>query len=298
MSRPILGLMVLLLLGGCTETITHETSDGSITDGSIAHDNRMADLAVDRTADQQATGPALRIHVKGDLTPVTFTDGLAGQTPKSYTMGLVRFELMRSATDPSPVTVFDHGATPVQVDMLSTTLAGSAPIADLTPGTFTHGRALLAYCIFTVVGTVHAGLSLSGDLTVTGALSDTTINSKSYQQNQADYTFKAGSIQQTLPGTLPPLPSVGGGSVVQEEGKTWLVFSFPSPIVLQGIVSGDLATPRDQSATIIYKVFESFRWQDQTKPGYAAGVFDVDALAMSFEPVVSFGATGYSVVIE
>ena len=91
-------------------------SGGSLTDGGPAEEG------------------TIEIYVQGELTPKVFSDGLSGQTPEDYVMGLSRFDLMRSATDPAPVTAFDHGARSVEVDMLGRTLAGTARTAEIQPG--------------------------------------------------------------------------------------------------------------------------------------------------------------------
>ena len=264
---------------GCDDPVKHFTDGASVDDGGAP-------------AEGGASGQFLSIYVQGDKRPTTFTDGLSGQTPKDYKMGLARFELLRSATDNSPMTVFDHKDKPVMVDMLKKTLVGKADLATLTPGTYTHGRVLLTSCQFTVSATVHAGLALPGDIQVKAALSDTTMDGKPWKQGQTTFTFKAGAITQTVPGLLPPLPSTGGGSVVQKGGKTFMLFAYPAPIIVAPVAT------RSYSGTMVYKVFESFRWQDETKPNYKKKVFDVDALAMTFELVKSFGATGYGVELN
>ena len=235
----------------------------------------------------------LRIYVQGDKRPTTITDKLSGQTPRDYKMGLGRFELMRSATDPSPLTVFDHQAKPGMVGMLGKTLVGQAELSKLTPGSYTRGRVLLTWCEFTVSATGHAaGLAVPGDIMVKAALSDTTHQGKAWKQGQATFTFKAGALQQTAPGLLPPLPSTGGGAVVQQGGKTYMVFTYPAPIVIAP------SAGKSYTGTMVYKVFESFRWQDETKPNYKVKTFDVDGLGLTYEPVKGFGATGYGVELN
>ena len=279
-------LWLAFLVAGCgTDTIEHGSPDGSTGDRGSALEARSAEVSA--TGDGAGDG-TLSIWIRGDLTPQSFSDGLAGQTPKPYTMGLGRFDLMTSSGDPAPVIVFDHGAKPVEVDLLGTTLGGSAKMSALKAGTYTWGRVLLTSSTFTVATTVHVGVPVGGTIKVQTALSDTTLEGKPWTQGQTSFTFAAGSFQQTLPATLPPLPTTGGGSIVQTGGKTWLVFPFPSPLSVG-------PSAKDHKATIVYKVFESFRWQDETKTGYTAKVFDADGLALSFEPVKNFGASGYAV---
>ena len=283
-------LVWMLALGalvgaGCDEPVNHFTDDGAHAGDGGAADGLEGEGG--------AGGHSLSIYVQGDNRPTSITDGLAGQTPKNYTMGLAHFELLRSATDPSPVTVFDHKDKPVMVDMLKKTLVGEADLASLTPGTYTHGRVVLTSCEFTVATTVHVGgLPVPGDILVKAALSDTRLDGKAWKQGQTTFTFKAGALAQTVPGLLPPLPSTGGGSVVQKDGKTLMLFTYPTPIIVAP------AATKSHSGTIVYKVFESFRWQDEAKPNYKKKVFDVDGLALTFEPVKSFGATGYGVELN
>jgi len=274
-------LTLVFGLAACTDTIDHNTLDAALDlhlADTVAHEAQPAD---------DAASPMLSIFIRGESTPTTFTDGYSGQTPKEYRMGLGRFDIMTSAADPSPVTVFDHGASPVEVDMLSKTLGGQAPIADLPAGTYTHGRVLLTMTSFTVAATVHIGAAVPGDLKVVVALSDTTVGGAAWSKGKATFTF----AQQTLPAVVPPFPTTGGGAVVEEPGKTWLVFPFPAPITLS-------PTTASHTATIVYKVYQAFRWEDESKAGYAPGAFDVDPLAMSWEPLKNFGATGYAVELN
>ena len=134
MKRMLCVIWLALLAAGCgSDTVTHVTPDSA-----VASDGPIADLSVDTVSpDTLGPGPYLRIYVRGDTSPVTFTDGYAGQTPKLHRMGLGRFDLMTSATDPSPALVFDHKDKPVDVDLLSETLAGQVSIASITPGTYT-----------------------------------------------------------------------------------------------------------------------------------------------------------------
>lgn len=287
--RTCFAALALSLAAGCgTDTIEHGSLDGSAADGgATTRETRPGEAS----AHDGGGDGTLSIWIRGDLTPASFGDGLAGQTPKPYTMGLGRFDLMTSSADPNPVTVFDHGAKPVEVDLLGLTLGGSAKLSALKGGSYGWGRVLLTSSTFTVATTVHVGIPVGGTIKVQTALSDTTLEGKAWTQGQTTFTFAAGSFQQTLPAALPPLPTTGGGSVVQTGGKTWLVFPFPSPLSIG-------PSAKDHKATIVYKVFESFRWQDETKAGYAAKVFDVDGLALSFEPVKNFGATGYAIETE
>ncbi len=293
-TRTLAALALLLGLVGCNETIDHHTvADASGREGGVRLEGgaeARADAGRDARGEAGEGGaPAtLSIYIQGDTTPSTFSDGLAGQTPKEYAMGLGRFDLLRSPADPAPVVVFDHGSQPVEVDLLGLTLGGQARFADLPAGSYSHGRILLTMSRFKVAAQVHVGaMTVPGDISVVSALSDTTIEGKAWKQGETTFSF----MTYTLPAVLPLLPTTGGGTVVQMNGQTWLVFAFPTPITIG-------PSAKDRKATIVYKVFESFRWQDETKPGYFQQQLDVDALGLSYEPVKSFGATGYGVDLQ
>lgn len=237
----------------------------------------------------------LTIEVEGQTTAHTFTDGLSGQTPQNYYMGLGGFELMTSATDPAPVSVFDHGGSYEEVDMLTTSVAGSARLIDLPPGTYTHGRVLLHTVRFAVDTTFHATtvtLNYPTQVNVIAALSDTTIGTQAHDQGWVQYSVTVPILGDvSIPGTLPALPSTAGGAMVQSGGQTWLIFPFPEPIVVASIPTGPI------TATIVYDVFESFRWEELAASGFATGVFDTSEDG-TFEPVHNFGANDYSIVIQ
>ena len=64
-----------------------------------------------------------------------------------------------------------------------------------------------------------------------------------------------------------------------------MVFAFDQPITLTSQLD------RNLSVSIVFEVFDSFRWEDQDEPEYTDGVFDTTAT--TYEPVRNFGATGY-----
>jgi hypothetical protein len=259
--------------------------DGAATDGAVQTDGGGDP--------DGSTGYQLRIYVEGDMTPKTFTDGYSGQTPTDYYMGISRFDIMTSETDPNPVTVFDYGENYMEVDMSQNTEVGSVALADIPFNFYSHGRVLLKMTRFDVETTVHATMppaDLPGTVTVVAALSDALIDNVQRSQDWVQYTFNVmGGITTT--GTLPELPSTGGGTVVKENGRLWLVFP------LTGGLTIDPLPTQDHSATIIYEIYESFRWQDEQETNYTDDVFDSNADG-STEPVMNFGATGYQINVQ
>jgi hypothetical protein len=272
-----------LLVAACGGGTTRATPDAG------------ADAAVeDVLAPGDAPGRAvIEIYVAGDLTPKTFTDGASGETPTLYTMGLSRFDLLRSPGDPAPVTVFDHGSDWAEVDLLTTTLVGTADTASLPAGPYSHARVRLTMAKCTVAATAHqSGFAVPGTLTTVAAFTGTSIGGQTYTKGEARFTFTAslGGFSQSVTGAIPALPPAPGVTIVEDATGTWLVFPFPEPLAL------DPTDPATHRATITFDVYESFRWQDQNDPGYAAGVFDLTATGA--EPVTNFGVTGYRLAAQ
>lgn len=241
-------------------------------------------------ADRDLGSGNIEIWVRGDLTPKTFTDGLSGQTPEAQSFSIGRFELLRTSTDAHPIVAFDHGRNPVAADMLSRTLVGRVSSASIAAGTYRWGRVLLTSVELRVRATAHVpglGFGVPGTITTVGALTDTEINGMPWMKGHAEYRFESAGQSYTIPGTLPPFPTTSGGAIVETSTATWLLFPFTTAFTVD---------PRDtqaQSTTIVYEVFESFRWQDQSTVGFTAGVFDLDGASRSTEPVRQVGATNY-----
>lgn len=288
-----------LWLAGCEFRATLGFSDedgGEGLDGCClpplnqdAGSDAGGDARPDGGSDGGLDGGAMNIaiYVVGDLGPRP-PDQYSGQTPRAQSVDISRFELLRSQSDPAPVTVFDHGSAPVRCDLLGTTLAGKGSSDRIPAGSYTHGRALMGLFQATVEMTAHAsGSSFPGTLTVTQAINATELNGQAWPKGKAEYAFDYGVGKTSSPGLAQPLPSTAGGVLVEEGSRTWLVFPFSVPFLIN---PGDLS-PR--TATIVYYVHQSFRWEDQPKPGFDAGVFDYEVATNSTEPVRNFGARGY-----
>lgn len=232
----------------------------------------------------------IEIWVRGDLTPKTFNDGWAGQTPEAQTFSIGRLDLLRTATDTRPVVAFDHGQRPIPADMLGRTLVGRVSSASIAAGTYRWGRVLLTSVELRVRATAHIpglGFGVPGTITTIGALSNTELNGTPWMKGRAEYRFESAGQSYTIPGILPPFPSTSGGSIVETSTTTWLLFPFSTAFRV------DPANTQPQSSTIVYDVYESFRWEDQTTAGFTVGVFDLDGASRSTEPVHQVGATNY-----
>ena len=257
-------------------------------------DPRTLDGGVDADLDGDAqtadSGPLVSIYAEGDRTEKTFTDGLSGQTPSHYVMWINKFELLRSANDSNPALVFDHGTDYAMADMLSAdaSMVGQIPAADLPLGIYTHARVVLIAASVTVDDAAFhfMGTPTPGPLNIFAALSDCVIDQQSYSQNDAEYTFNS----VTYDGTLPQLPTTSVGTIEQTGGETLLTVILPESL--------DLRAPpeNDQNVTVVFEVYECFRWQELQQPDYQDGVFDFTQT--SYEPVMNFGATGYRIELR
>jgi hypothetical protein len=243
----------------------------------------------DAGADDAPGREVIEIYIEGDpITPKTYTDGYSGQTPRDFTMGLQRLELLRAADDPDPVTVFDLPSGYTEVDMSQKTLLGVGRTGEIPAGSYSHVRALLIMARFTVDATAHSGsASLAGAVTVLDAISDATIDGTPLTKGQCRLHFESPSYSTTLTYTLPPLATATGGTLVDDGPRTWLLFPFPLPI---DIDPADTAT---HQATVTFETYESFRWEEKALSGYTTGVWDVAMATTDAEAVKSFGATGY-----
>lgn len=310
---------LLVVSSGCgLEVVNHSDSgfDGGVSDSGVgdggagggdsgvdggldAGTDAGLDAGVDAGTDAGTPQPPfdagngnISIYVRGDLTPKSFADGNAGQTPSVQVMGVSRLDLMRSSSDPAPVTAFDHADSPALVDMLSpnASLVARVQSSNLPPGTYLYGRALMTLARVTVDATAHLGsFNPPGKLTITSALSDTTVAGVPWVKGRTEYEFlPSGSANPVaFSGFAPPLPNASGATVVQEPHRTWLVFPLSAPFIIDPLDT----SPR--SATIHYEIYKSFRWMDQSSLGYATDVFDLGPITMDAEPVRNFGATGY-----
>jgi len=244
--------------------------------------------------DAQVTGDAsmpgggsISIYLTGDLTPKTFTDGLQGQTPTSYLIALSEYWVQTSLSDPAPVFCFDAGAAPVVADLQHDTLIGVCQTQDIPTAEYTHGRVKVDWVTYTVHGTLHyQNMPLPGEFTFFRAYSDTTYNGDSYQAGQGTIAF-AGATQVTIPYSFDPPLSLPGVNLETIAGEFWMTFPYSQPLVV------DQSNTNDHWARAHWEIFEGFRWQDDTTPGYTAGIWDVGVTVGETEEVFFAGVTGY-----
>jgi hypothetical protein len=241
------------------------------------------------------TGPNVEIRMRSSTAPFPHTDELSGQTPTAHSSGLRSLTLFRSKSDPSPFVVFDLGENPVEVDYAdgADTLAYTARASDLPEATFTVARVVHTHVRYRVAATMHAmGLVVPGFFDNVQVMSDgTLLDGQLRDAGYFEYTFEGGGQSFPASGDDAPVPeytSSGGFEVVRENGE-WAYY-FPVSLVVTPNITEDV------QVVLSVNMHESYRWQDQTSPGYMSGVFDVTPT--SFEPVLQFGANSFALTIE
>lgn len=242
-----------------------------------------------------ATGPAIEIRMRSSTAPFPHTDGLSGQTPTAYTSGLRSLTLFRAKSDPEPFVVFDLGENPVEVDYAdgADTLVYTARASELPEATFTLARVVHTHVRYRIAATMHSmGLVVPGAFDNVQVMSDgTLIDGQLRDAGYFEYTFEGGGQSFPASGNDAPVPeftSSGGFEVVRENGE-WAYY-FPVSLVVSPNLTDDV------QVVLSVNMHECYRWQDQTSPGYQAGVFDVTPT--SFEPVQRFGANSFGLTIE
>lgn len=240
-------------------------------------------------------GPVVRIHLRSSAAPFPHADGLSGQTPLAHASGMRSFQLFADPSDPTPVVVFDLGTGFVEVDYAdgADTVVATVPASSLTAGTFTLGRVVHSHVRYRVAATMHAqGMSLPGEFDNLQVMSDGTLLDGALRDaGYYEYAFVAGAQSFPASGTDAPVPEYlgSGGFSVVVEGSEWAYY-FPVSLVV------DPGTATDVDVYMDVNMHESFRWQEQALPDYAAGVFDATPVAA--EPVVRFGANSHAVSVE
>ena len=234
-------------------------------------------------------GGVIKIYVKGDLSQKTFNDGLTGQTPTNYQIAISRYDILRSAADPSPVLCFDHGKTPFVVDALKDNLVGQCLTSKISSGAYTHGRTRVDYARYTVNGVYHyLGQKLPGKFTFFRAYSDVVYKQKPYKAGTGFVSF-SGLATVSIPMLYGPMPSMPGVKFETKNGVMSMTFAYSKPLP---IVTNDSGT---HWARFHWMVRESFRWAELSLPNYQKGAWDVSPLLSNTEAVKLHGVSGYMV---
>lgn len=244
-------------------------------------------------------GARVTITMRGSTAAFAHADGFSGETPRKQIVAVKSLWLLRSAGDPSPVKVFDHGDDAVEVELVSGKVTTIAEVAarSLPAGVFTVARSGVSYVKYAVDARMHpsgGGLGgIDGYYDNVQTLSDgALVDGKKRKKGDFRYSFVAnGTTLGTLEGENAPTPvaTTSGGITMDMSGpETFYVFP------VQMAVDPNVAA--DQLVQLELNVHESFRWADQLAPGYTSGVYDTTPA--TFEPVMAFGANAFKLDIS
>ncbi|MBW2455201.1 MAG: hypothetical protein JRI68_11855 [Deltaproteobacteria bacterium] len=239
--------------------------------------------------------PEITIRFRSSTAPFPHADGLSGQTPLSHVSGVRKLQLYQSPTDPNPLTVFDFGSDFVEVSYAdgADTPVHTVPASSLPAGLYTMARVVHSHVRYEVASTMHVnGQSLPGTFDNLQVLSDgTLVEGQLRNHGYYEYVFSTGNVDFPISGDDAPVPEwseTGGFSTKLENGE-WSYY-FPVELVLTPEVTEDIDIVLDVN------MHESFRWQDQSEPGFAPDVFDT--VPTAFEPVKRFGANDFALSLE
>lgn len=275
--------------GSATGADTTGADSGAVTGSDAAGADTTTTMDADSTS---SPGGSIAIYLQGDQVPVTFADGLQGQTPTDFQVALSRYQVLKSADDPAPQPCFDHGKTPVIADLAGDSLMGQCPTAGIATGTYTHGRVKVDWLRYSVTGQLHYnGLVLPGKFTFLRAYSDTTVDGKPMTAGAGTLRFRdtTGTVDNEIPFTYPALPSMPSVTTQLQGGEFLMTFAYTKPLPILH------DAPGAYWARFHWQVWQGFRWEDSATAGNTAGVWDVQAPPAPSESVVFAGATGYSV---
>lgn len=239
----------------------------------------------------------MTITMRGSTAPFAHADGYAGETPRKQIVAIKSLWLYRSPSDPNPLKVFDHGDHPVEVELVSGKTFELAKIAarSLPAGVFTLAKSGASYVKYAVDARMHGGTAfgaLDGYYDNQQALSDgAVIDGKKKKKGDFRYSFVAGGTTiGTLEGENAPTPvATSAGGITMDMSGPETFYLFPVQMAVDPYVA------KDQRVELELNVHQSFRWQDQTLPGYATGVYDTTP--STFEPVMAFGANAFRLSI-
>jgi len=288
------GLLCLGLLG-CSVKNPHRDYDSGGDQGALTDQQAGADTNSDGTTPSDATASpdspghgVIKIYVRGDLLPITYKDGLSGQTPVNYQIALSRYYILKSANDPAPTLCFDHKKSFVS-DIYKDNLVGLCRTKDIKTGVYTHGRTKVDWARYTVDGTYHLGIQkYPGKFTFFRAYSDVVYNNKSYKAGTGTITF-SGLTTVSIPMIYGPLPPMPGVSFKTINGEFLMTFLYTKPLPISQ------TSTKVHWARFHWKIHKSFRWLDSKLPGFQSGVWDVAAIFTNTELVKMHGVHSHYV---
>lgn len=285
LTKTTILLALLTTAAGCSGAVVNvgaDPQDAGPTEGGSNGDGFSG-----------PTGPLVILHVRATEAAFPQTDGFASQTARNEKIGISGLTLLTSASDPSPLKVYEGASVEAGLNDNDDTIVARVPAKSLKGGTYTVARVPVSHVRYTVSGTYHAaGLSAPGDfIDVIVFTNGTMIDGQTHDQGWFSSTFATGGMTYgPATGTnLIPAVDAGGFKLVTAGGHAYYEFAI-SPIVVDPGVTSDV--------NVIFEVNTNldFHWQDLPNAGYATSVFDVEMA--SYEPVKKFGANSFRVFYE
>lgn len=244
---------------------------------------------------QPGPGPQVTLALRGSTTPVAHADGFSSQTPIRQGVSVRSLWLYKDASDESPLKVLDLGANSVETDLVSgkTNDIGTVALKSLPRGTYSIAKVGVAYVRYRIAARLHDGVATDGRYDNTEALSDGVLvdgvaRKKGWFRSEFGIGDTTYGTYEGADAPLPQLPQSGGMTLETAGPNSFYV--FPMNVTI------DPDEPKDQRIVCEVNVHESFRWHDQAEIGYAARVFDTTPT--TYEPVMSFGASSFSLTLE
>lgn len=285
LTKTTLVLALLAAAAGCSGAVVNVGADPQ--DGGNAEGGSHPDVS---------TGPFVVLHVRATEAAFSQTDGFASQTARNEKIGISGLMLLTSASDPSPLMVFQSAPVEAGLNDKEDTVVARVPAKSLKAGTYSVARVPVSHVRFTVSGTYHASglpVPVPGDFMDIVVLSDgTSIDGQTHDHGWFSVSFATGGMTYGATTGTNPLPDTtdaGGFKLVTTGGHAY--YEFPiAPIVVDPGVTSDV--------NVIFEVNtdHDFHWQDIGTPGYAPNVFDVEMA--NYEPVKKFGANNFRIFYE
>ena len=271
------------------------TDTGDLSDGGGPTDATDTTDSTDVAVEPDIPGAGeIAIYLTGDLTPVVFEDGAAGQTPRDYHVGVSAYRMIRPEGSGSSGSIpcFEYEDTLV-ADLYEDTLMGSCLTSEIPTATYTHGLVRVEWVTYTIDGTIHTADDVyPGEFEFFRAMSDTEYEGEGYTGGEGYLQF-TGAFSYRFPVYGTSL-SDGGGIEFQwddENRDMWMKFPFNRPLPIES------GSPEAHWARFHWEIYESFRWIDQVRDNYKKNVWDVRSylISPSTEQVVGSGFNGYHI---
>ncbi|MCC7383755.1 MAG: hypothetical protein IT384_18080 [Deltaproteobacteria bacterium] len=224
--------------------------------------------------------------------------GMTYRTPDAMRTGVLKVEILRSASDAQPHALVDYAA-PLDVDLIAGATFADVDVATIPLATYSHMRVTLANSAYSVPARAHASatVALDGALEVDYAISDyadATLGPRrqgdffaAWESPLAPAVTRSGNHPITYP------PAYPGAAVDTSGGAYRVTFELPGGPVQ---VAASQVTMVD--ARVTYYVEDAFGWVDVDVPGNSPGVLDLSTDPAANEDPASLAVRGFSIAVQ